>query len=259
VLDYCLDGLVIWADVTDQAIVSTKPGKVLSVYPQLMARKPPNLSIIGGLKTYILQGAAPGDARPYDFADPDGWRRIAREARQIVEITGVNIVVLESETAWQPFQQGKAAIDFEKLRKSLAPLRETGIQFWWNPIRIKPNTPEFPDRQEQTTQLVRAIADALPNCVFLTSYTAWRDWKSDRRSEATLRRKMRDLLGQSRMQERLLVTVDGRVGKKRAYTPKEALNMIAELPGEIINVYPTGSNWVDVARKFQQSVIPNNP
>jgi hypothetical protein len=131
VRDYALEGLRAWSKVTDVAIITTAPGQAPNLYPWLMQNRPSGMRIIGGLKTYRLPGTRPGDDRPYDFADLDGWKEIAAESREIVRATGVNIVLLENETALNAFHTCAAEIDFDRLASSLAALRETGIEFWW--------------------------------------------------------------------------------------------------------------------------------
>ncbi|MCH8967150.1 MAG: hypothetical protein IID43_05690 [Planctomycetes bacterium] len=254
-IDYCIEGLEHWAQVTDTAIVTTKPGQIMALYPELMERKPKNLFIIGGLKTYIRPGTSPEDPRPYDFADSAGWRRIAAEARKIVRITGTNVIVLENETALTPYHAGKQKIDYDKLAGSLGALRETGIQFWWNLPIILEDTPEFPDRQAQTTLFLRTVADALPDSVFIEGYTMWPDWEKNRKGEVDRRRRMIRLLGSQRIQERLIVNADGYWHytdfKKRSYTAAEGLEMMPKLSGNVVNVYPGGNDWVEVAKQFE--------
>ena len=260
VIDYCIQGLEHWAKVTDTAVVSTKPGKVTALYPQLMRRKPAGISIVGGLKTYILEGTAPGDKRPYDFADPNGWRLIAEGAKKIVEITGNNVVVLENETSLGAYHNGRAAIDCDKLAKSLKVLRETGIEFWWNLPRILEDTQQFPNRKDDTSRLVRTIAEALPNCVFLTGFTAWHGWERNRNGEVDRRKMMIELVGLDRMQERLLVTHDGYWHKpegtktRRCFTPQEADRQMKELPGTVFNIYPGGASWEPTSKAYLEMV-----
>jgi len=262
-IDYCLEGLEHWAKVTDTVVVTTKPGKVAALYPELMRRKPPNLSIIGGLKTYILAGTAPEDKRPYNFTDPDGWRLIAEDSKKIVEITGSNVVVLENETSLGSYHNGRATIDCDKLAESLKVLRETGIEFWWNLPRILENTPQFPNRKHETARLVRTIAEALPNCVFLTGFTAWHGWERNRNGEVDRRKMMIELVGLDRMQERFLVTHDGYwhkpEGKKtrRCFTPQEAYGQMKELPGTVFNIYPGGSSWVPTSKVYREKLERN--
>jgi hypothetical protein len=254
-LDHCLEGLAPWDTVTDTVILVTKPGKSRFFYTELMRRRPSDLHIIGGLKTHLLPGGEPKDKRPYDFADPPTWRRLAREAAQIAGITGTNVVVLDNETALKRYNQGEATIDYDKLRRSLAPLRETGVQFWWHPIRVHADTASFPDRHKHSVRLVKTIVDAVPDSVFLTAYTAWHGWERNRGGEVDLRRELIDLVGPRRVHDRLFVTSDGywhwKDGRKRrCFTPEEAHRAIPALPGKVIEIYPGAVNWVSVAREF---------
>jgi len=253
-LEHCIEGLPHWAKVTDTVIVLTKPAKINTLYPKLMQRKPAGLHIVGGLKTFILKD---------DYANPDGWRKIAAYAQQVVQITGSNVVVLGSETSLTPFHKGKTTIDYDKLRESLAPLRETGIQFWWHPVRILANSSAFPDREKETTRLVQTIIEVLPDSVFLTAYTSWHGSERNLRGEMTLRKKMIDLVGPDHIHDRIFATPDGywhyaRGTKKRCSTSAEAATQLATPNGGIIvDIYPGALSWVRIAKEFAQLMQPS--
>jgi|GEM_PF-3896800 len=253
-LDYCLLGIESWAQVTDTIIVTTMPGQSKHLYPELMRRIPPGVRIIGGLKTTRLPGGSPGDERPYDFADPTEWAVIADEAKEIATQTGFNSVLLENETALRPYTLGDKRIDFDRLATSLSILRASGVTYWWNLPRILPDIPEFTDRDASTTQFVSTIADALPSSVFLGGYTAWFDW----RYQLELRSTMQGILGEDRIQERMLVTPDGfhRTAEfeKRCYTPAEAIDRLPDLTGDAANVFPGVENWVHVGQTFANTL-----
>jgi len=251
--DYALEGIKVWAEVADTIIVSSRPNQIRALYPYLMEHKPKGVRIVGGLKTYNLPGATTGDHRPYDFANADGWRAIADQARDVAQITGTNVVLLDNETTLARFSRGEAVIDCARLRTSLRALRETGIVFWWNLPRVLGNTKTFPDRRKQTQKLVAAIRESLPSSVFLNGYTAWHD----RTNSADLQEWMTERVGRRRMQTRLLVTPDGFIHypggrRRRCFTPAEAVAQIRQLGGREVNIYTGGAFWVSVARKFVQ-------
>jgi hypothetical protein len=217
-----------------------------------MRKKPAGMRLIGGLKTFNLPGCTPGDRRPYDFADAHGWSQIAAASRKIVDITGVPIIILENETTLIPFHERKAEIDLVKLKASLTVLRDTDIEFWWNLPIILHNRPDFPDREQRTADLVKAIAEALPNAVFLTQFTMWRDWETVPPGEPERRERMREMVGPNRFKERLLVTIDGHWNNsnargwnpRRTYKPAEALEEMRKLHGDVICVYPDSKSWI---------------
>ncbi len=250
-IDHCVEGLPYWSKITDTVIVLTKHKQVDTLYPELMRRKPSKMHIIGGLKTFVL-----GE----DFANPQGWQTIARYAKRVVRITGSNVVVIGCETPLLPFHRGKASIDFDKLRESLSQLRDTGIQFWWHPIRILPNSPDFPTREQDTTRLVQTIHEVLPDSVFLTAYTSWHGFEKNRKSELTLRAKMIDLVGIDHIHDRLFPTPDGYWHydggvKKRCNTVAEAVDRLSQPNGGVImDVFPGGLSWVQVAKEFSQAM-----
>lgn len=255
-VDYCLAGLEHWSTVTDTVFVSTMPGQSGHLYPELMRRKPPHIRIIGGLKTVRLPGGMPEDTRPFNFADADEWLAIGAEAEDIVRYTGMTTVLLENETALGRFTFGEVSIDYTQLHNALGALRGNGVQFWWNLPRLLPDIPEFPDRLSESTAFVATIADALPDSVFLGGYTAWYDW----RFQLELRDTMRAMLGDSRIQERLLVTPDGYFHlidlDKRSFTPSEAIERTTALTGTSANIYPGVENWILVGESFATLLPP---
>lgn len=257
-IDYCLHGLEYWAQVTDVAMVTTKPGGLNGTYEYLMDRKPANIRIVGGVSTYTLPGGTSDDTRPYDFADAAGWQFIAEEARYIASVTGINIVVLENETALRPWHLGEQSIDFNKLRQSLGALRSTGIRFMWYLPSVQTNNAAFPDRQQKSIEFLRALSEGLPDCGFIIGYIGYKDWILNRRTEVTRRQMMRDLLGPDRLLDYTFATVDGYIystdGVPRyCHNVSEGLQEISELPDAgWASVYPGARNWVTVARQFAE-------
>lgn len=252
--DFCLEGLEYWSQATDRVIITTRDGQLQNLYPYLMANKPPSVQIIGGTKTFTLPGSAHYNPATYDFADGPGWEFIAQEVQRIAQITGVPIVVLDNETSLMPFHQGLEEIDLEKLKESLKPLRDTGIEIWmWLPMVVR-NYSLMPDQMSRTIPLVIAVRDALPNCKFLTPYKAWYDWNFD--SQVAARNAMIDLVGLEKMQEGLYISRTGiwdypePEEDLRCYSPEESLVMAQQANGEMTRVYMTQADWIVVGQRF---------
>ncbi|MCH7987609.1 MAG: HEAT repeat domain-containing protein, partial [Planctomycetes bacterium] len=248
-----LIGINIWSQVTDTVIITTSRATLENrlLYPELVAGSPANVRIIGGIKTSdYIPGAVPAIVDEYDFADRDAWTLIAQHARQIVEVTGTNIIVLENETAAHLYHAGHATIDYDKLKESLLPLADTGIEFWWYLPQVNYDTPGFPDRLLETTAFVTAIIDVLPGTKFNTLYTSFRGWKGHGLIEP-YRIAMMGLVGLENMNEMLYVTQDGYLGDRYYYNTAQATEQIREvLPTENVNIVYTGaSNWVTVAEE----------
>jgi hypothetical protein len=259
-IDHCLAGIEVWSHVTDTAIVTTARDTMekLQLFPELMARRPSGFTIIGGVKTSAyIPGAAPFVPAEYDFADEAAWALIAAHASAIVAATGINIVVLENEGATQPYREGLAPVDYEKLKHSLAPLAAGGIEFWWYMPQITYDTPEFPDGFAQKSAFVAAIAEVLPGSKFNTIYTGFFDWVGHGFVEP-YRDAMIDVVGLENMNEMLYVTIDGYMGDRYYYNVGEALDALRTvLPLENLNVIYTGSNnWIPAAREFS-TLLPH--
>ncbi|MFQ5413056.1 MAG: Ig-like domain-containing protein [Phycisphaerae bacterium] len=264
VLDYALVGMERWAEVTDQALVTTTVGQVNNVYPELMQRIPATMRVFGGVKPLNLPGVAPYDPATYDFADAEGWALLAELAQDVVEMTGTNVFLLENETPLEPFHTGLASIDFDELAVSLVPLRDTGITVWWNLPTILADSANMPNRRALTAAFVAAVADAVPNSVFMTGFTMWHDWAQNAQGEIDRREQMIDLVGLARMQERLIVTPDGywhapSGDMTRGYTVAESLSAIPGMAVGPINVFPGAAQWNLVAQAYADALPPLAP
>lgn len=259
-LDYYLAGIEEWSEVTSSVVVITIRRRLEadSPFPALMRRKPSNLKIIPGIKTaHYIPGAVPVDLGAYDFADRSAWQLIATHARQIVSVTGTNIVALENETATHPYHALGAPIDYDRLRDSLGVLADTGIEFWWYLPEVDYDTPNFPNREEETTRFVETVIQALPQSKFRTLYTGFSGWEGHHLTEPW-RRAMMDLVGLQNMNETLYTTVSGYIGERYYYKPAEALTQLRDvLPSDNVNIiWPGGSDWLNVAREFVDRLPP---
>jgi len=253
-LEHAARGITLWSRVTDTVIVTTRPESINPIYKTLLARRPPNIKIIGGFKTTALPGVRKADARPYDFADPDTWRDLAAKARRVAHLTGVNVVVLENETALNRFHTGRADIDTDRLASALKPLADTGIQFWWALPSVLPDSRRDPNRRARTQRLVRAVARAVPNSLFLTTHGGWKAWRTDSHASRDLQTMSR-IVGPDRLIDMLYVQPDGFVHyslmkKKRCYTPAESISEMANRATKTCIIYPGAANWVTVADQF---------
>lgn len=254
--DYAVDVIKTWSPSVDTFIVSTRPGQVQSLYPFLMKKKPEGTRIIGGLKTYTLSGCSPDDKRPYDFADAEGWKRIAKESIEIVRATGVPIVLFENQTALTPFHDENKPIDLVKLKESLKALKETDIEFWWNLPQILENHAGSPHQEDRTSALLQAVAEALPNAKFVTGFTAWQGWETHHTKEKERRETMTRIVGRERMIDNLLLGHDGywnysptRKSSRRCYTSAEAVVELSKLPGPV-TIYPDSYSWMIMGEEF---------
>lgn len=266
-LDFALAGLEAWGRVTDKVIISTTPGNARHLYPGLMARKPAHVRIIGGLKTYNLPGARKSDPQPFEFAHRPTWQQLADESREIVAATGFNRVLFEQETALDKYHTGQATIDYSLIRDAFAPLRETGIEFWWFFPSVLDNTALFPARWAHTTIFVRTVATHCPLSIFSGGSTGWYHWKNNRRLEVDRRDFMAGLVGQSSTRDSFFVRPEGYMYSEgvqvRCYTPTEAVAELGTLTvvgtrdvavGEVV-IYPGATGWLKTAEGLV-SILP---
>ncbi len=255
-LDFCLAGVDHWSAVTDSVVITTGRTRVGMLYPWLRRTFPSSITLIGGLKSSdYVPGAVPYNPQIYDFADAEAWRAFARDARTMTAETGTNVFVIENETGILPYTRNEARIDFDKLRQSLLPLRDTGIETWWYMPQINEENPGFPDRQADSVRFVAAIAETLPNARFLTTFSSFSLWKR-------FPPQRRDIMietvgGVHRLNELMYVTHDGIMGQRHYYDPSEAIMEMETLPAENTNViYPGMRSWLRTAELFDALLPP---
>lgn len=258
IFDFAMVGLDNWSQVTNQAIITTIIQNVDDLYPNLMTHRPPGMRIIGGFKPTNIPGAVPFDPDIYNFADHTAWQEVAVAAQHVVDHTGINIVVLENEAVLEPFHLNMATIDYDAMYDALAPLRESGIEYWWWLPNVLHDWEMFPDRLAQSTALTIAVRDAVPNSKFMVAYAAWNDWNPP--TDGPERQAMIDTVGLDKMQDELFVTPDGwwhytTEPWRRCYTAAEALNPTAPFPGDTRRVYP-GADWIRVSEDFTEVLPP---
>lgn len=250
VLDYGLAGLAHWLTATDQVIVTTRVNQVDYLYPALQSAipDPQSVILIGGFKTQdrsLLPGMDPYDPATWDFADPAGWQRIAQAAQRVAELTGRRIVLLENEGALWHYHTGEKTINLARLTMALAPLRDSGLQIWWNlPAVVAPGD-TFSDRRERTAQLTAAVAAAVPDSVFLCGCAMYPNWRAD--SDKTGRRdQMLNIVGTERFLDRLLLTAGG---DYRRYSIEAAIVELWRLPEGPVIVYPGAKDWINTGEQ----------
>lgn len=251
-LDWVLEGLHEWSAVSNRAVVTTRMSQAVGLYPILQERAPPGMQIVGGIKTSDILLAT-------GFEDEDGWILIAEEAKRVAELTGVAICLLENEGALKPFHQGEQKIDMRRLALSLVPLRHCGVEIWWNLPTVLGDSKAFPDRREQTARLVDVVVKVVPNSVFMLA--GERMWKAklDDPLYQSLGQQLVDIVGEDRVQQRILLRKEGQ--DSRRYLVEEAMLLGIcgirvdgtrgdPVVGTIVNLYPGVEAWVETGRRF---------
>jgi len=249
--EHVLEGLRVWADVTDIAIVTSRESQIQNVYPDLVARKPKSLHLIGGLKTAGMF--------PKGFHDADAWTRIASRCREISRITGTNVIVLENETALEKFHLEEEDIDLASLPLGLQALNQTALEIWWYTPVILFNTPKCPNRNARTRALSQTVMSASRGSRFLSGC---KPLASDPLEALYLQvgRDMRELVGAERIID--LVYVHANVDRsttKRFYAPEEGWNLLETCTSPLLVYYPGEADWVKVAEATRTLARSSRP
>lgn len=251
VLDFAVKGIREWGHVTNAIIITTNGSRVGTLYERLKPNLPSGMRVIGGFKTASY-------LPPDDFAHPDGWLTIRDRALTTARSTGVNIVVLENETALTEFNTGRADIDFDRLHASLTPLADTGLEVWWWMPAVLRDRDYWGERREKTAALVQAVVNAVPKSRFITGYTGWLDWRRGVFDEPELRDQMILIVGENRFFDRHLVTRTGRRQRGETeddcYTAGSSLEAMSELINDQIVLYPGASQWILTGEDYRAAL-----
>ena len=243
-----LAGVPVWSQVSDTWIVSTTALNVDTVYPFVMESVTPDITILGGVKT---AGHKNAHGVAYKFFDPGLWQLIADAGVAATGHTGSGVVVLDSETLLREFHRGNEELDYEALAISMAPLNND-IQWWFAFPHVRGGDSVWPGRKAETLRLTEAVRDAVPNAMFITTYTAKPDLDLSRGRE-----QMIATVGAERMIEMFYPHPDGYYhhpnGKLIRYTsPAETLDLIpTSLNPHTVIVYPGWRNWELTGRMFR--------
>lgn len=155
-LDDLVDGLAAWRGVADAAIVSVDPGQ-LALLRRIQDRSA-GVRIIPGLKTSPI-------LRRSGLDNPNGWARLAEAIRAACAATGSRAILLEHESSIEDYLEGRASVDFERLRTGLRQLPADVELIWY------PSVSGTEGRLERATRLCREVQAVCRNVRFVDHAT----------------------------------------------------------------------------------------
>ena len=146
-LESAVDGLVLWRQITDTAIISVGPNDTASL--AAVQKRVSGMKFIPGVKT------SPS-LKPRGFDSIEGWRQIAQAVRTVAEITGSRTVLLENETSLEPFIKGEYPMNWEQLQAGLRQLPREYTILWYPSVA---GGGEVLERYVRLCQAVQAVCD----------------------------------------------------------------------------------------------------
>jgi len=144
-------------------------------------------------------------------------------------------LLIEGETAFSNFHQGKEEIDYQQFSDLISVLQEVACTILWYPIQILPNSKTAPNRLASTTKLVRTIAEAVPNSKFVAGYSPGDDLQLN---AGLIRSVGRD---------RILPCMEVNVPAGKYYAPKDVSFEMGKRATEKMLVHITHSKWLELA------------
>ena len=240
--EFCRRGLVSWTPTTGYVLITTRCQQVPVLYDWLMEHKPAGMTIVGGLKT---SSVLPSD----DFCSESDWNAIAEAAKEIVERTGVNECTLNNEGSLQRFHNGEENIDPNRLRRAMAPLRESGIPFIFYFPRPFDNKPSAPNRHNATRDLMFQIAELVPLAEFMCNGEATPDYVHSPRAR-NAQTIMTATLGPERLVYRFLVAPVAQSVDKGWYSPAKVLPAMEAVQYSERSLWTGARDWVKVAEEI---------
>lgn len=252
VLEFQMKGIKDYAKVTNTILITTGGSQLPNLFNNLNPVKPKGLRVVGGIKTANILGYD-------DFASEEGWRAIRDRALLCEQLSDVKAFGLENETALERFHKGEVRIDFDRLSRSLAPLAETDIEFWWWFPLILSDTDNFPNRHDESVTLLRTVLEAVPKSRFITGYTGTYDWEKNAYGEVTRRNEFLAEIGQGGLWDRHLTSRTGYMdlggSPRRVYTAQESVDSMRKLGGSQFSLYSGSTYWNWLAEDYAQ-VLP---
>ncbi len=253
-LDYTVEAVNAWRNVSDTAVITTRRGHIDEVY-QRLAGQFTKMHIIPGLKLneYLPKGT------DYDFlADHTVWEPFAEDALRCTAITGTRQIVIMAEGPMGKFngQHGRYKPDMSKFDEAMAPLRESGLRVTWYPVGVHAGRPIA-----DSVELVRAILKAVPNSYFPGTWDGFPTMENDpdaheRRKahiEATKRRFVHHIfVGPGKG---LYVWSDG--NSRQAYTVVDFMRWLEERSLGEVWVFPGAFNSKAVGEELQALLTPS--
>jgi len=242
-METCLDGLRHWGELCDTAIVTTTWNYAGSLYGEISTAQ----KKVGGPASWvnIIGGFKLGDRIRFD--DPAMWSQVAMVAKAIAVDTAQNIVVLDNETALEAFNKGEQVLDYRAMRKALDMLTRE-IAFWMAGPNVLIGNAAFPERFEETSDLVLNVGLSKPGTTFLGSYGGYpKDVDTDRRARE---RDMMDRITDG-------ATIDKMYARPTAedrgwYVPSQVAEYAAKLPSDTIIIDSGLANWIKVGEMMAE-------
>lgn len=265
-------GMAAWKPVTKTIIVTTTRTRIKAVYGSLIPEAHElGMTVIGGVKTNeYFAGWQMNDSRHYDVANSRGWKAVANDCDHIARLTGNSTVLLECESLFRKYREGKKPIDPKEFAEVVRPLaaKPVHILWWWPMVASNASAPELRDRLRWSAELVKAVHEAVPSSRFLHVDLGWRWWTLPDHPERPRRVQSFDaamrILGPEHYVPLLYATADGlllktdHARKRNAYDVLEAKALIAgrshgaeaiEACRDVV-IYPGMRQWVQTAEAW---------
>ncbi len=233
-VDIAVTGLQIWQSITDEAIVSTIPGKSW-LYRELK-RRVPGMRIIPGMKTNTRLGER-------GFDSLAGWKLLAEDIAEVCRTSGEKRVVLENESALKYYWKGEFVIDTDRLGECLRQLPPE-IQVYWYPVVIGKSAAS----KERGWGLIRTVEQACD--------VRFIDFRICSPADARLQRRQSDVKELTRIAANPPISMVYFGFKNRYWLTSQAKEVMDLVIGDDVIFYPGASSWIEVAREVSTVLRP---
>lgn len=239
-----IEGLLIWQEVTDTAIVSTIPGRD-ALYTKLQNRVP-GMRIIPGLKTMHLLDR---------FDSVEGWQAISQEVSAIRQTSGESVILLENEVAIEAWVMGTEILDLNRLREGLALLPGDTEYIW------RPSVYWFiagDEGHQRLAEVCRVAEEVLPNVRFQSQRYIARDTVQSQRY-ANAEDLLNSIASKPTLPKLFFYGPDYDLVWWMDSELLEALSYIREDWGPYADVmiYAGLEHWVEAARSLSGQLVPS--
>lgn len=249
-IDYTVDTLDAWKNVTSTAVVTTRSWYIERVYKRI-AHDVPSMTIIPGLKLNMYLDEGVDDL----LTDLAMWEAFTADALRCAELTGTNQIVVMAEGQMARFYAGQYVPDVDKFRDAMRPLRESGLRVRWYPVGTHGPLPT-----EDAVRLVRGILEAVPDSHFVSVGDGFPIRENDPDQNARRVAQFGVTLGRvahhlfvAGGKRNVYVYADGRT--RRAYSPVEFLSWIDRRSVGDVWVFPGTFNAWQVGRELDALLL----
>lgn len=260
-----LDAVKAWKPYSNRVMVGCRDTQAEAFFEFFLPRVPSGMHVTGAIQAPMaLKGwgmPSVNSTDIYDLYDARKWQMVASHVLAIAAWTGTNEVVIDMEGPLKPFHRGETSfptgprgappipINWNPLREAIKPLADIGVNILWYFPGILEDTVKFPNRHNETIDLVELVASTIPNSSYMETRLA-RPHYRQQADHVRCAMELTSLLGMERVHTRTICTASGLNGNKPCYSPTTVQWVIDATRCGPVSIYPGMAELLPTAEAF---------